>query len=53
MSVTCVRSNIYPFVQIGAVMLGMDRMVFSSLVFWLALILIPLATLIPDLLVTV
>ncbi|KAH9638252.1 hypothetical protein HF086_013690 [Spodoptera exigua] len=39
--------------MIGAVMRGMDRMVFSSLVFWLGLILIPVATLIPDVLVTV
>lgn len=34
-------------------MLGMDRMVFGSLVFWFGLILIPIATLIPDLVVTV
>ncbi|XP_037297496.1 probable phospholipid-transporting ATPase IA isoform X3 [Manduca sexta] len=46
-------SNIYPMVMIGGVMRGMDRMVFSSLVFWLGLVLIPIATLIPDLLVTV
>ncbi|XP_072942053.1 probable phospholipid-transporting ATPase IA isoform X3 [Epargyreus clarus] len=46
-------SNIYPVVLIGAVMRGMDRMVFSSLVFWFGLLLIPIATLIPDLLITV
>ncbi|XP_047023526.1 probable phospholipid-transporting ATPase IA isoform X7 [Helicoverpa zea] len=48
-----VYSNVYPIILIGAVMRGMDRMLFSSLVFWLGLVLIPLATLIPDLLVTV
>ncbi|XP_052758712.1 probable phospholipid-transporting ATPase IA isoform X3 [Galleria mellonella] len=48
-----VYSNLYPLVLIGAVMRGMDRMVFSSLVFWLGLVLIPIATLIPDLVVTV
>lgn len=34
-------------------MRGMDRMVFSSIVFWLGLVLIPVAVLIPDVLVTV
>ncbi|XP_068627807.1 probable phospholipid-transporting ATPase IA isoform X1 [Battus philenor] len=48
-----VYSNIYPLVLIGAVMRGMDRMVFSSLVFWFGLLLIPIATLVPDLVVTV
>ncbi|KAJ0179615.1 hypothetical protein K1T71_005327 [Dendrolimus kikuchii] len=48
-----IYSNIYPLVLIGAVMRGMDRMVFGSLVFWLGLVLIPIATLIPDLIVTV
>ncbi|XP_059059545.1 LOW QUALITY PROTEIN: probable phospholipid-transporting ATPase IA [Achroia grisella] len=48
-----IYSNLYPVVLIGAVMRGMDRMVFSSLLFWLGLVLIPIATLVPDLLVTV
>ncbi|KAM3958124.1 ATPase phospholipid transporting 8A1 isoform 2-T2 [Aphomia sociella] len=48
-----IYSNLYPLILIGAVMRGMDRMVFSSLVFWLGFILIPIATLIPDLVVTV
>ncbi|XP_028167293.1 probable phospholipid-transporting ATPase IA isoform X1 [Ostrinia furnacalis] len=48
-----IYSNIYPWILIGAVMRGMDRMVFSSLVFWFGLLLIPVATLIPDLIVTV
>lgn len=52
-SVLIVRSNVFPTVMIGAVMQGMDRMLFTSLVFWLGLILIPIATLIPDMLVTV
>lgn len=46
-------SNIFPLILIGAVMRGMDRMVFSSLVFWFGLVLIPLATLLPDLMITV
>ncbi|XP_050561376.1 probable phospholipid-transporting ATPase IA isoform X4 [Spodoptera frugiperda] len=48
-----IYSNVFPTVMIGAVMQGMDRMLFTSLVFWLGLILIPIATLIPDMLVTV
>lgn len=48
-----IYSNVFPTVMIGAVMQGMDRMLFTSLVFWLGLILIPVATLIPDMLVTV
>ncbi|CAH0396964.1 unnamed protein product [Chilo suppressalis] len=48
-----VYSNIYPWVMIGSVMRGMDRMVFSSLVFWLALPLTPVCALLPDLLLTV
>ncbi|XP_047989999.1 probable phospholipid-transporting ATPase IA isoform X2 [Leguminivora glycinivorella] len=48
-----IYSNIYPVVLIGGVMRGMDRMVFTSAVFWLGLVLIPVATLAPDLLVTV
>ncbi|XP_048480918.1 probable phospholipid-transporting ATPase IA isoform X3 [Plutella xylostella] len=46
-------SNIYPTILIGAVMQGQDRMVFSSAAFWLGLLLIPMATLIPDLVITV
>ncbi|XP_050362424.1 probable phospholipid-transporting ATPase IA isoform X4 [Nymphalis io] len=48
-----VYSNLYPVVVIGAVMRGMDRMVFSSLVFWFGLLLVPVATLLPDLIITV
>ncbi|XP_052738264.1 phospholipid-transporting ATPase IA isoform X6 [Bicyclus anynana] len=48
-----VYSNLYPTILIGAVMRGMDRMVFSSLVFWFGLLLVPAATLLPDLVVTV
>lgn len=46
-------SNIYPLIGIGAVMRGMDQMLFSSLVFWLGLVLVPVCTLLPDLIVTV
>lgn len=48
-----VYSNLYPAVVIGAVMRGMDRMVFTSLAFWFGLLLVPVATLLPDLLITV
>ncbi|XP_034825074.1 probable phospholipid-transporting ATPase IA isoform X5 [Maniola hyperantus] len=48
-----VYSNMYPMILIGAVMRGMDRMVFSSLVFWFGLLLVPAAALLPDLVVTV
>ncbi|CAH2092341.1 unnamed protein product [Euphydryas editha] len=48
-----VYSNLYPVILIGAVMRGMDRMVLSSLVFWFGLLLVPVATLLPDLVVTV
>ncbi|XP_061378672.1 probable phospholipid-transporting ATPase IA isoform X1 [Danaus plexippus] len=48
-----IYSNLYPAIGIGAVMRGMDRMVFSSLVFWFGLLLVPAATLLPDLLITV
>lgn len=47
------HSNLYPAILIGAVMRGMDRMVFSSLVFWFGLLLVPAAALLPDLVVTV
>ncbi|KAJ8727263.1 hypothetical protein PYW08_015660 [Mythimna loreyi] len=48
-----IYSNVFPTILIGAVMRGMDRMLYSSLVFWLGLVLIPIATLIPDVVVTV
>nr|CAD7426833.1 unnamed protein product [Timema monikensis] len=41
-------SNFWPTIPLGAVMTGMDRMVYSSPVFWLGLILIPFTTLIAD-----
>ncbi|XP_053599624.1 probable phospholipid-transporting ATPase IA isoform X4 [Plodia interpunctella] len=44
-----IYSNVYPHILIGAVMLGMDTMVFSTILFWLGLLLIPVCTLIPDL----
>lgn len=42
-------SHVWPNLPVGPVMTGMDKMIFTSFVFWLALILIPIATLIPDL----
>lgn len=41
-------SNFWPVLNVGAVMLGNDRMLFSSPVFWLGLILIPTAVLLLD-----
>lgn len=41
-------SNFWPPLNVGAVMLGNDRMLFSSPVFWLGLVLIPLAVLLLD-----
>ncbi|KAJ2950446.1 hypothetical protein O0L34_g8688 [Tuta absoluta] len=48
-----VYSNLYPSVNLAAVFRGMDRMVTSSLSFWLGLLVVPVATLIPDFLLTV
>ncbi|XP_063230598.1 probable phospholipid-transporting ATPase IA isoform X2 [Bacillus rossius redtenbacheri] len=41
-------SNFWPAVPVGAVMVGMDRMMYTSPVFWLGLLLIPFATLVSD-----
>ncbi|XP_011498077.1 PREDICTED: probable phospholipid-transporting ATPase IA [Ceratosolen solmsi marchali] len=41
-------SNFWPILNVGAVMLGNDRMLFSSPVFWLGLVLIPTAVLLLD-----
>ncbi|XP_024939743.1 probable phospholipid-transporting ATPase IA isoform X3 [Cephus cinctus] len=41
-------SNFWPALNVGAVMLGNDRMLFTSPVFWLGLILIPPAVLLLD-----
>ncbi|XP_076676123.1 ATPase phospholipid transporting 8A1 isoform X6 [Andrena cerasifolii] len=43
-----IYSNFWPALNVGAVMLGNDRMLFSSPVFWLGLVLIPLAVLLLD-----
>ncbi|KAI5645123.1 cation transport ATPase (P-type) domain-containing protein [Phthorimaea operculella] len=48
-----IYSNLYPTMDVAAVFRGMDRMVLSSLAFWLGLLIVPAATLIPDTLVTV
>ncbi|XP_073997517.1 ATPase phospholipid transporting 8A1 isoform X3 [Rhodnius prolixus] len=48
-----VYSHVWPFLPVGAVMSGMDSMIFTSWVFWFALFLIPIAVLIPDLAVIV
>lgn len=41
-------SNIWPTVPVAAVFTGMDQIIFSSPVFWLGLILIPVAALLFD-----
>ncbi|KAF7403429.1 hypothetical protein HZH68_006223 [Vespula germanica] len=43
-----IYSNFWPVLNVGAVMLGNDKMLFSSPVFWLGLILIPSAVLLLD-----
>ncbi|XP_014226342.2 probable phospholipid-transporting ATPase IA isoform X2 [Trichogramma pretiosum] len=43
-----IYSNFWPVLNVGAVMLGNDRMLFSSPVFWLGLVLIPAAVLLID-----
>ncbi|KAL0115360.1 hypothetical protein PUN28_010712 [Cardiocondyla obscurior] len=43
-----IYSNFWPVLNVGAVMLGNDRMLFSSPVFWLGLVLIPTAVLLLD-----
>ncbi|XP_011158837.2 probable phospholipid-transporting ATPase IA isoform X7 [Solenopsis invicta] len=43
-----IYSNFWPVLNVGAVMLGNDKMLFSSPVFWLGLILIPIAVLLLD-----
>ncbi|KAJ8667378.1 hypothetical protein QAD02_009040, partial [Eretmocerus hayati] len=43
-----IYSNIWPFINVGSVMLGNDRMLFSSPVFWLGLVVIPPAVLLVD-----
>nr|XP_012138292.1 PREDICTED: probable phospholipid-transporting ATPase IA isoform X4 [Megachile rotundata] len=43
-----IYSNFWPALNVGAVMVGNDRMLFSSPVFWLSLILIPSAVLLLD-----
>ncbi|XP_043269148.1 probable phospholipid-transporting ATPase IA isoform X4 [Venturia canescens] len=43
-----IYSNFWPALNVGAVMLGNDRMLFTSPVFWLGLILIPAAVLLVD-----
>ncbi|XP_076276279.1 ATPase phospholipid transporting 8A1 isoform X1 [Lasioglossum baleicum] len=43
-----IYSNFWPALNVGAVMLGNDKMLFSTPVFWLGLVLIPLAVLLLD-----
>lgn len=43
-----IYSNFWPTFNVGAVMLGNDRMLYSSPVFWLGLVLIPSAVLMLD-----
>nr|CAG4643715.1 EOG090X00X3 [Lepidurus arcticus] len=43
-----IYSNLWPALPIGANMIGMDRMLLGSLVFWLGLILVPVTCLVGD-----
>ena len=44
-----VFSHVWPFIPIGAVMIGMDIMVFTTPIFWLGFILTPFAVIAVDL----
>ncbi|XP_067627473.1 probable phospholipid-transporting ATPase IA isoform X3 [Eurosta solidaginis] len=46
-------SNFWPTIMLAPMFLGMDRMLFSTFVFWLGLLLIPITTLLPDVLFTI
>lgn len=46
-------SNIWPTIDIGAVFVGMDQILFFSPVFWLGLFVIPVATILVDVVVKV
>ncbi|KAJ6647684.1 Phospholipid-transporting ATPase IA [Pseudolycoriella hygida] len=46
-------SNIWPTLPVASVFVGMDQILFSSLVFWLGLVLIPIATILVDVIVKV
>ncbi|XP_039955977.1 probable phospholipid-transporting ATPase IA isoform X4 [Bactrocera neohumeralis] len=48
-----IYSNFWPTIMLAPIFLGMDRMVFSTVVFWLGLLLIPITTLLPDILFTI
>lgn len=41
-------SNFWPVIPVGNVMLGMYILLFSTAIFWLGLILIPIIAIIPD-----
>ncbi|KRT86604.1 hypothetical protein AMK59_362 [Oryctes borbonicus] len=43
-----IYSNFWPVIPVGVVMTGMHVILFSSVVFWLGLFLIPIITMIPD-----
>lgn len=45
-----IYSNVWPHLPVGAVMLGQAKMVLSSPVFWLGMLVIPFLTLLPDIL---
>ncbi|KAG5679223.1 hypothetical protein PVAND_008805 [Polypedilum vanderplanki] len=48
-----IYSNIWPIVRVGAVFSGIHNMIFTTPVFWLGLILIPVATLLLDVMIKV
>lgn len=48
-----IYSNVWPTIPIASVMVGQDRMVFSSPTFWFGILVIPLAALLLDVIVKV
>ncbi|XP_014253850.1 probable phospholipid-transporting ATPase IA isoform X3 [Cimex lectularius] len=46
-------SHVWPTLPIGAIMSGMDIMLFTAIPFWLGLIIIPMVTLLPDIAIIV
>lgn len=52
-SIALLISNIWPTIPVAAVFVGMDQILFSSPVFWLGLFIIPIATMLADVVVKV
>lgn len=48
----CVYSNIWPFIPVGAVFVGMAEMLFTTPSFWLMLFLVPTTAILVDVVIT-